>query len=509
MMMIKNATLLLLVVTHTHALPWSNMCGPGGPEGAGSTGEPHDGYHIRTLDASKSWDAQIKLADGTTVQNQLVVKDAPQGADPVSVDPANGISGTGEKTWPAIGWGKATNYTLNTKTNLWDIPQDFNNYKNAGYPSNTLEPSYKWNFVSTMQDAGNRDSADGLRVVTADQKSGQAGTGYKKFSEGKDYMLFYFGAQWSPECTEFTPRFSQYYKAQDKNAQGKKFDVVYVGHESHPAQFDAVRKTMPFPALPYDASFSIFNERLKDVMGAHSVPMVVVVNKAGEVVTTQGVQAIKGEENDGKYPLASAPELFQDEVILPVQDGSSLETEQQRKEIWEALEADIATMNDEQLKQLAASKSIVIPAGTSDLKAFMRTTLKQSLDAATKEQVQEMYEVKEQQEEKPSNYHFEEGQYIRVKESFMSDPETLGGSTSSVPKVAIPYGQQQGSRNIGKIMAVTEESHGNIEAGTDTKGAIKVQFMDNKYARRWILPEHFEHIEQISQEEARREGCDL
>lgn len=261
---------------------------------------------------------------------------------------------------------------------------------------------------------------------------------------------------------------------------------------------------MPFPALPYDGSFGVFSQRLKEVLGAHSVPMVVVVNKAGEVVTTQGLQAIKGEANDGKYPLASAPELFQDEVILPVQDGSSLDTEQQRKEIWEALEAKIATMNDDQLRQMAASKKIEIPDDTKDVKAFMRTSLKQKVDGFNQEQVQEMYEVEEQEEEKPSNYHFEEGQYIRVKETFKSDPESLGGSRSIVPQVSFSYGQQQGRPNIGKIMEVTQKSAGDNEAGLVTKGAIKVQFEDNMYARRWILPEHFEHIEQISQEEARR-----
>lgn len=98
----------------------------------------------------------------------------------------------------------------------------------------------------------------------------------------------------------------------------------------------------------------------------------------------------------------------------------------------------------------------------------------------------------------PQNYHFKVDDFIRVKKSFESDPETISGDTNRVP-----------ANNVGKIVAVTASGNPDSPAAGVCEGSIELQLKDNTYARRWLLPKHFNYIEKITKEEAYREGFPL
>jgi len=480
-------TSILLLVTATMAWPWSNRWGPGSDADrkagiAGSTGEPYQGFHIATRDPKKSWDAQITLADGSTKQNQYIVKDAEAGAAAIEVDPANGYFGEGSHPT-----GKR-NYVFNTTTNLWDLPAG---EPNAGYPSTPVKETY----VSIMQDAG-RDikgtngSADGL-VLT---QNGKSSDGYSTLASTKDYMLLVFGAKWCSACEDFKPRFAKFYEKQIANQEnGKKFDAVYFSNEHDEAQFKEDVAKMPCKVAPFDQNLA---DRLERTLGKNEIPCVIVVNKAGELVTADGVRAIKGLSNDGKYPLPSGAEFFTDEPILPNGGDCAVDAAAQRKELKARAEKLVNAMNHDELvkqAQKVAQEGETIPQDEGALKQFVKERMEKSIDDATDAIVQELYAAEQELASNPENYKFQVNDYVRVKKAFMSDPANSGAFTS-----LIPAEDKEGKRNVGQVLQVGSKG-GSGAAGVE--GSIKVRFNDNKFMQRWILPEHFENIEKIPESE--------
>lgn len=487
-------TTLLLLTTSAMAWDywWANNRGPGTSDDrnagiAGSTGEPYKGYHIATRDPSKSWDAMIACKDGKERKNQYIAKDAPDGTAAINIDPANGVYGTGENPM------RSDKQNYDFTDNLFCIPDTTStNNPNKGYPSKPVQESY----VSVLQTAGadlkdTNGSADGL-VLTKDGKSAD---GYNKLAGDNDYMLLVFCAKWCAACEDFRPRFEQYYKKQ--KATGASFDAVYFSNDNSAEEFQ--NDSYSCAKAPFDQDLA---DKLERVLGKNEVPCVIVVNKKGETLTTDGVNAIKGLSHKGTYPaaLGNGAEFFADAPILPNANDEPCRVDAgaQRHYLKKRLDAEADAMTHDQLVTEAnkvKADGETIPTATEELRTFVKSKLEAQINDASDEQVQQLYAIQEEQAAKPSQYKFKVGDYIRIKSAFTSDPERPGSATSAIPATAA------GKANVGQVQRVGSAASGAIGApGVD--GSIQVKCQDNTFARRWILPEHFSNIEMIPASEA-------
>lgn len=88
----------------------------------------------------------------------------------------------------------------------------------------------------------------------------------------KDLAL-YFSAHWCRPCQEFTPRLAEYYTRTNAAMQ-----VVFVSLDRTVKEYDAYRKTMPWPALPFDPETA---SELSESARVAGIPCLAVFNPAG------------------------------------------------------------------------------------------------------------------------------------------------------------------------------------------------------------------------------------
>ncbi len=95
----------------------------------------------------------------------------------------------------------------------------------------------------------------------------------------------YFSAHWCPPCRAFTPELVKFY---DKlNQDGKPFEIVFVSSDRSKDAMYAYMKEMKMKwlALPYgDARKALLSAKF----GVSGIPMFVVLNSKGEVITKNG-----------------------------------------------------------------------------------------------------------------------------------------------------------------------------------------------------------------------------
>jgi nucleoredoxin len=90
--------------------------------------------------------------------------------------------------------------------------------------------------------------------------------------QDKDLAL-YFSAHWCRPCQEFTPRLAEYYTRTAAAMQ-----VVFVSLDRTVKEYDAYRKTMPWPALPFDPETA---SELSEAARVAGIPCLAVFNPAG------------------------------------------------------------------------------------------------------------------------------------------------------------------------------------------------------------------------------------
>jgi nucleoredoxin len=90
--------------------------------------------------------------------------------------------------------------------------------------------------------------------------------------KNKDLAL-YFSAHWCRPCQDFTPRLAEYYTRTAAAMQ-----VVFVSLDRTKKEYDAYRKTMPWPALPFDPETA---SELSEAARVAGIPCLAVYNPAG------------------------------------------------------------------------------------------------------------------------------------------------------------------------------------------------------------------------------------
>ncbi|CAF1169914.1 unnamed protein product [Adineta steineri] len=92
---------------------------------------------------------------------------------------------------------------------------------------------------------------------------------------------FYFSAHWCPPCRSFTPKLVEAFKEAQKDSQS--FRMIFISSDRDQESFDEYRKTMPWPAVPFDST-----ALLKAYFQCSGIPSLVVLKSDGNILTRRG-----------------------------------------------------------------------------------------------------------------------------------------------------------------------------------------------------------------------------
>merc|ERR1711904_380120 len=131
-------------------------------------------------------------------------------------------------------------------------------------------------------------------------------TGAKLLGDGQELrgesllgkvFAFYFSAHWCPPCRGFTPELAQWYT---KDLKSKGLEVVFVSSDQDENQFKDYFKEMPWLAL--DFADRQRKTQLSGMFGVRGIPALVIVDKDGSVITTNGRGAVSSDPQGAKFP---------------------------------------------------------------------------------------------------------------------------------------------------------------------------------------------------------------
>merc|ERR1711988_1502922 len=124
--------------------------------------------------------------------------------------------------------------------------------------------------------------------------------------EDVDAVGIYFSAHWCPPCRGFTPKLAESYKALKE--AGKKFEIVFVSSDRDEQSFSEYFKEMPWLSLPYVERAK--KEALSKKFKVQGIPTLVIVDKEGATITTDGRSAIAEDPQGANFPWM--PPTFSD-----------------------------------------------------------------------------------------------------------------------------------------------------------------------------------------------------
>merc|ERR1711975_18303 len=136
-----------------------------------------------------------------------------------------------------------------------------------------------------------------------------------------DAVGIYFSAHWCPPCRGFTPKLAEIYN--DMKAAGKKFEIIFASSDRDTAAFDEYFKEQPWLAIPYvDRSKK---DALSKKFKVQGIPTLVIVDKEGKTITTDGRSAVTEDPTGSNFPWI--PPTFSDvttNLTLMKNDGSEV-----------------------------------------------------------------------------------------------------------------------------------------------------------------------------------------
>jgi len=131
----------------------------------------------------------------------------------------------------------------------------------------------------------------------------------------------YFSAHWCPPCRGFTPKLAEIYNT--IKASGKKFEIIFASSDRDTAAFDEYFKEQPWLALPFvDRSKK---EALSKKFKVQGIPTLVIVDKQGKTITTDGRSAVTEDPTGENFPWI--PPTFAEvtaNLTLVKNDGSEV-----------------------------------------------------------------------------------------------------------------------------------------------------------------------------------------
>ena len=128
--------------------------------------------------------------------------------------------------------------------------------------------------------------------------------GIEEALEGVEVLGLYFAAAWCPGCRSTTPVLASTYKA--LRSRGHKLQMVFVSQDAEEANFDAHRSGMPWPALPHGGTLPAL---LAEIFHVTSIPALVLLNKDGALISTDGVRLMRKHARAFPWSSAAPPEV--------------------------------------------------------------------------------------------------------------------------------------------------------------------------------------------------------
>ena len=115
---------------------------------------------------------------------------------------------------------------------------------------------------------------------------------------------------WKTACTRFSPILKSLYKK--LKAKGQDFDLLFGSLDKTQESYDQYTADMPWYCLPYQSPVT---GKLATLYagGQLSIPLLVVLDVDGSVITSDGVSEVSTDPDGEKFPWR--PQLFQE--ILP------------------------------------------------------------------------------------------------------------------------------------------------------------------------------------------------
>ncbi|XP_045171983.1 nucleoredoxin-like [Mercenaria mercenaria] len=112
----------------------------------------------------------------------------------------------------------------------------------------------------------------------------------------------YFSAHWCPPCRVFTPELVRTYEK--LKADGKKFEVIFVSSDRSEDSFTSFANSMPWLALPFGDPRS---QMLKNLYEVEGIPMLVMIDEQGGVITMDGRLALNEDVDGQEFPWYPKP----------------------------------------------------------------------------------------------------------------------------------------------------------------------------------------------------------
>eukprot|EP00388_Colpodella_angusta_P020050 GDKJ01050037.1.p1 GENE.GDKJ01050037.1~~GDKJ01050037.1.p1 ORF type:complete len:184 (+),score=20.34 GDKJ01050037.1:186-737(+) len=132
-----------------------------------------------------------------------------------------------------------------------------------------------------------------LGVDTVTNKLGEA-VKVADLMAKNDYTLLYFSAGWCGPCQQFTPLLSEFYQA---NKEQKKFEIIFLSLDRSEADY----KTY-YEHHPWLSHYGPSVQSSAQAIGLEGIPTLAVFDKAGKLVTADGVENLM-EDAEG-FPWA-------------------------------------------------------------------------------------------------------------------------------------------------------------------------------------------------------------
>lgn len=108
------------------------------------------------------------------------------------------------------------------------------------------------------------------------------------YLRSKDVVGLYFSAQWCCKCSKLTPWLQKMYKACQE--QEKSFEIVFISHDTDRDEYEKHFTEMPWLSLLY--SERSLKTSLSELYGIQGIPNLVLLTGKGELITTDGLQAV-------------------------------------------------------------------------------------------------------------------------------------------------------------------------------------------------------------------------
>jgi nucleoredoxin len=146
--------------------------------------------------------------------------------------------------------------------------------------------TFVWMSTSAVSEEGSGSTAWGPSLVQANGE-----TVSSDVLSGKIVGL-YFSAIWCPPCKAFTPLLVDAYN--ELKAAGKPFEIVFVSHDRNDAAMMQymTEYNMSWYAVPFDA---VEREALKVAHGVRGIPMLIILDEQGNVITQHGRGQVASE----------------------------------------------------------------------------------------------------------------------------------------------------------------------------------------------------------------------